>query len=162
MWGGGLRDLRIRNLAQSVIAQRERNMAKPKVLLVGAVLVVAVGWLLAAQSNPEPDARVKWLRVIQAEMELVPRLTRTFQPRPYQTVEVIVGAGEFGMSANESFQRRGAPRGTIMNVRLDTSDPDFLIVATGYVDNVGQWRHRVVHYIAWDEIVDISFENNRI
>jgi len=136
-------------------------MGRTKVLLACAILAAAVGWLLAAQSAPEENPRTKWLRVIQAEMVLVPRLSHTFQPRPYQSVEVVVGAGEFGMSASDYVQRRAAPRGTIANVRLDTSDLDFLIVATGYVDNVGQWRHRVVHYIAWDQIVDISFENTR-
>ena len=137
-------------------------MEKRKLLLVGIILAAAVGWLLAAQTTSEPDARTKWLRVIQSEMDLVPRLTRTFQPRPHQTVAVVVGAGEFGMSANESMHALGSPRGTISSVRLDTSDADFLIVATGYVDNLGQWRHRVVHYIAWDKIVDINFENNRV
>jgi len=137
-------------------------MEKRKLLLLGVILAVAVGWLLAAQTASEPDARTKWLRVIQAEMELVPRLSRTFQPRPYQTVSVVVGAGEFGMSSQELSHGAGKPRGTIATIRLDTSDPDFLIVATGYIDNVGQWRHRVVHYISWDKVVDISFENNRV
>ncbi|HXK59087.1 MAG TPA: hypothetical protein PLP42_04260 [Acidobacteriota bacterium] len=126
---------------------------------VSIALLLAV---LAAQANPEPSAKERWLRVIETEMELAPQMTRTFRPRRYQFVEIVMGAGEFSRTTSGSFARRTTPSGDISTLRLDTSDNDFLILAIGGPDNLGVWRNRVVHYIPWDRIVDIYFENSPV
>ena len=115
-----------------------------------------LGW--GAQDGSGSAAKQRWLKVLSTEMELAPRMNHTFQPRAYQYVEFVLGAGEFAQATNGSFVRRGAPSGNITSLRADTSDEDFLVVALGGTDNLGKWRNRVVHYIPWDRIVDVYFE----
>ncbi|RPI27653.1 MAG: hypothetical protein EHM61_07765 [Acidobacteria bacterium] len=131
------------------------------IILVPVVLALLyVGW--AAQTAPDRTPRQRWLRVIETEMVLAPRLTRTFQPNPYQSVEVVIGAGEFAPRTTGSFARKAAPSGNLATVRLDTSDDEFLVLALGGTDNLGKWRNQVVHYIPWDKIVDIYFETSPV
>ena len=129
-------------------------------------LIPVLGGLLflggAAQTGSGSAAKQRWLRVLSTEMELAPRMNRTFQPHPYQYVEFVLGAGEFAQATNASFGRRAAPSGNINTLRADTSDDDFLVIALGGPDNLGKWRNRVVHYIPWDSIVDIYFETSPV
>ena len=126
--------------------------------VLGGLLLL--GW--AAQGGSGSVSKQRWLRVMSTEMELAPRMNRTFQPHPYQYVEFVVGAGEFGQATTGSFVRRSAPSGNMNNLRADTSDDDFLIVALGGLDNLGKWKNRVVHYIPWDSIVDMYFETSPV
>ena len=137
-------------------------MSRRNRVLLGLGLVgLLVGWLLAGDWTAGDQSRAKWMRVIETELELAPKMSRTFQPRPYQTVELIVGSGDFGFASRDAFQRRTTPKGGLGSLRLDTSDPDFLIASVGYLDNMGQWRHDALHYIPWSKLVDVSIENSR-
>jgi len=135
---------------------------KQKILALVPVLGGLLFLGLAAQAGSGSTAKERWLRVMSVEMELAPRMDRTFQPRPYQFVEFVLGAGEFGQLTSGSLVRRVAPSGNISTLRVDTSDADFVIVALGGADNLGKWRNRVVHYIPWDSIVDIYFETSPV
>lgn len=135
---------------------------KQKVTLLIPILAGLLFLAVAAQSGGGSTSKQRWLRVISTEMELAPRMSRTFQPRAYQYVEFVIGAGEFGQASNGSYVRRAAPSGNIRTLRADTSDDDFLIVALGGPDNLGNWKNRVVHYIPWDSIVDVYFETSPV
>jgi len=138
------------------------NRKQKLIALIPVVVgLLFLGW--AAQgSGGGSVAKQRWLRVMSTEMEIAPGMNRTFQPRAYQYVEFIIGAGEFGQASSGSYVRRASPSGNINSLRADTSDDDFLIVAIGSPDNLGKWRNRVVHYIAWDQIVDIYFETSPV
>jgi len=126
-----------------------------------ALIPVLGGFLFlawAAQGGSSPAAKERWLRVMTRELGLTPGTRHVFQPQPYQYVEVVLGAGEFTRVTPDSVIRRASPSGYSTGLRLDTSDDDFLIVATGGPDNLGKWKNRVVHYIPWDKIVDIYCE----
>jgi len=135
---------------------------KQKILVLIPVLcgLLLLGW--AAQTGGGSSAKERWIRVMSTEMELAPRMNRIFQPRPYQYVDFVLGAGEFGQVTSGSLVRRVAPSGNINTLRADTSDEHFLIVSLGGVDHLGQWKIRVVHYIPWDRIVDIYFETSPV
>ncbi len=132
---------------------------KFKLVLIGAFLA-SVGWLLASAPEAQSSLRDRWARVIKTEMVLAPKMTMTYQPAPYQRVQIILGAGEFALRGKDSFGARNTPGGTAGNFRIDISNPDFLIAASGSINNVGAWRSTSIHYIPWEKIVDICFDSS--